>query len=73
MLREAIARAGGDPAIVERAEDPSVRDSLTNRTVEAYRNGVFGTPTFVWNGEIFFGADRLDVLAWKVNRADADR
>lgn len=73
VLREAIARAGGDPAIVERAEDPSVRDSLTNRTVEAYRNGVFGTPTFVWNGEIFFGADRLDVLAWKVNRADADR
>lgn len=72
VLREAVARAGGDPAIVEQADDPSVRDDLTNRTVEAYGNGVFGTPTFVWNGEIFFGADRLDVLAWKVNREAAD-
>jgi 2-hydroxychromene-2-carboxylate isomerase len=72
VLRDAVARAGGDPAIVEQAEDPSVRDALTSRTVEAYGNGVFGTPTFVWNGEIFFGADRLDVLAWKVNRAATD-
>ncbi|MEO6843039.1 MAG: DsbA family protein [Bradyrhizobium sp.] len=69
VLSDALARAGGDPAILDRANDPSVRDALTGRTVEAYANGVFGTPTFVWNGEIFFGADRLEVLAWKVNRA----
>lgn len=69
VLSEALARAGSDPAILDRANDPSVRDALTGRTVEAYANGVFGTPTFVWNGEIFFGADRLEVLAWKVNRA----
>ncbi|MGX4774167.1 DsbA family protein [Bradyrhizobium guangdongense] len=69
VLREAVVRAGGDPAIVAQADDPNVRDALTSRTVEAYGNGVFGTPTFVWDGEIFFGADRLDVLAWKVKRA----
>lgn len=73
MLREAVARAGGDPAIVQQAGDPGVRDALTKRTVDAYASGVFGTPTFVWNGEIFFGADRLDVLAWKVNREAAER
>jgi hypothetical protein len=28
------------------------------------------TPTFVWNKEVFYGADRLDVLAWKIAQAD---
>jgi 2-hydroxychromene-2-carboxylate isomerase len=73
VLREAVARAGGDPAIVEQADDPRVHDALTRLTMEAYAKGVFGTPTFVWNGEIFFGADRLEVLAWKVDRAAAER
>jgi 2-hydroxychromene-2-carboxylate isomerase len=41
---------------------------MTKRTVEAYANGVFGTPTFVWDGEIYFGADRLEVLAWRMGR-----
>ena len=69
VLRDVLVRVGGDPAIVDRASDPRVRDALTRRTVEAYATGVFGTPTFVWNGELFFGADRLEVLAWKVNGA----
>lgn len=70
FLKEAVSRAGGDPAIVDQARDPGVHEALTQRTAEAYATGVFGTPTFVWNGEIFFGADRLDVLAWKVGRAE---
>jgi 2-hydroxychromene-2-carboxylate isomerase len=67
FLRDAVARAGGNPAVVDQAGDPAVHEALTRRTAEAYASGVFGTPTFVWNGEIFFGTDRLDVLAWKVN------
>ncbi len=73
VLREALSRAGGDLTLLDQAGDPGVREALTRRTAEAYANGVFGTPTFVWNGEIFFGADRLDVLAWKVNRAAVER
>lgn len=73
VLRDILAQAGGDATIVDRANNPTVRDDLTRRTVEAYAMGVFGTPTFVLNGDIFFGADRLDVLAWKVNRAAAER
>ncbi|HEX8165387.1 MAG TPA: DsbA family protein [Beijerinckiaceae bacterium] len=68
VLRDALARAGGDPTILDRAHDPTVHDALTARTAEAYAKGVFGTPTFVWNDEIFFGADRLEVLAWKIGR-----
>jgi 2-hydroxychromene-2-carboxylate isomerase len=69
VLRDALVRAGGDLAVLGQAGDPRVRDALTTRTAEAYAKGVFGTPTFVWNDEIFFGADRLEVLAWKVSRA----
>lgn len=69
VLRDALARAGGDPALLDQAGDPSVHDALTRRTVEAYAAGVFGTPTFVWNDEIFFGADRLEVLASRVDHA----
>lgn len=69
VLREALDRAGGDSRILEQAGDPSVHEALTKRTADAYANGVFGTPTFVWNGEIFFGADRLEVLSWKISRS----
>ncbi len=66
VLRAVLDRAGGDPRILDQARDQSVHDALTKRTAEAYANGVFGTPTFVWDGEIFFGADRLEVLAWRM-------
>jgi 2-hydroxychromene-2-carboxylate isomerase len=69
VLRDILNRAGGDTRILEQATDLSVHEAVTKRTAEAYASGVFGTPTFVWNGEIFFGADRLEVLAWKVAHA----
>lgn len=69
VLRDALARAGGDLALLDQVGNPAVHDALTRRTVEAYAKGVFGTPTFIWNGELFFGADRLEVLAWKVDHA----
>lgn len=68
FLMEALKRAGADAALLDQAKDPVVQDALTKRTVEAYAKGVFGTPAFVWNDQIFFGADRLEVLAWMVNQ-----
>jgi 2-hydroxychromene-2-carboxylate isomerase len=68
ILRNALDRAGGDLRILDQAGDPRIHEALTKRTVEAYANGVFGTPTFVWDGEIYFGADRLEVLAWRMGR-----
>ena len=72
VLRDAIDHAGGDRAVLDQASDPGVHEALTKRTVEAYASGVFGTPTFVWKGELFFGADRLEVLAWKM-KSEASR
>jgi len=69
VIKDALNRASGDLTVLDQAGDPNVREALAKRTAEAYASGVFGTPTFVFNGEIFFGADRLDVLAWKMDRA----
>lgn len=73
FLADALVRAGGDRKILDEAFDPSARDKLAKRTAEAYANGVFGVPSFVYDREIFFGADRLEVLAWRVNRASVPR
>jgi len=48
-----------DPA---RLADPRIKDSLKNNTTQAATYGVFGVPTFVVDGEIFWGADSLDFL-----------
>ena len=60
-------------ALLDQAGDPRVHEALTKRTADAYARGVFGTPTFIWNEQIFYGADRLDVLAWNVGRSDEAR
>lgn len=70
FLKEALIRAGGDPMLLDQAGDPGVHRDLTKRTEQAYASGIFGTPTFVWNEKIFYGADRLEVLAWNVARAE---
>jgi 2-hydroxychromene-2-carboxylate isomerase len=41
---------------------------LVEHTTAAYQAGVFGVPTFVANGEIFFGVDRMDMLAWRLRQ-----
>jgi 2-hydroxychromene-2-carboxylate isomerase len=38
-------------------------EMLTRNTVSAYKQGVYGVPTFVNDEQLYFGADRMDVLA----------
>jgi 2-hydroxychromene-2-carboxylate isomerase len=46
------ARLGVDPA-----KHPEVKDVLRANTEEAAKRGVFGVPSFVIEGEVFWGAD----------------
>jgi predicted DsbA family dithiol-disulfide isomerase len=39
-----------------------VKDALRKNTEEAAARGVFGVPSFVADGEVFWGADALDFL-----------
>ena len=59
-----IARARGldAAALAERANAPDIETRYTVLTQEAIDRGVFGAPTYVHSGELFWGQDRLDFL-----------
>jgi len=51
--------------IVSAAEAPAIKDRLREQTEQAARLGIFGAPTWVVGGELFWGNDRLeDAVAW---------
>lgn len=51
--------------IVERAQSVEGKTRLRRQTEEATQLGIFGAPSFVVGGEIFWGHDRLeDTLSW---------
>jgi len=60
----AIAAAcGADaPALAARAAAPDIATRYAVLTQEAIDRGIFGTPTYVYAGELFWGQDRLDFL-----------
>jgi len=45
-----------------RLADPDIKDALRRNTERAISEGVFGVPTAVINGEIFWGYDATDML-----------
>jgi len=62
-LRALAAECGLDAAsVAERAAAPETRMHYDMLTQEAIDRAVFGVPTYVLRGEIFWGQDRLDFL-----------
>jgi|LNFM01.1.fsa_nt_gb 2-hydroxychromene-2-carboxylate isomerase len=59
VLARCLRDAGADPALVSSANDPAVKQALIERTKEAAERGVFGAPTFVVDGALFWGQDRV--------------
>lgn len=61
-----LAELGQDPeATIARANTQDVRERYAAETQVARALGIFGSPTFVAGGEIFWGDDRLeDALDW---------
>jgi carboxymethylenebutenolidase len=61
---QAIARETGhdDPNLMKLAEAPETLAAFEAQTEEALSIGVFGAPTYVVDGELFWGQDRLDFV-----------
>src|SRR6476469_8910847 len=60
-LSDSLREGGQDPAaIIEQARGAPVERRYQQATLEAKSLGIFGSPSFVVNGEIFWGDDRLD-------------
>jgi 2-hydroxychromene-2-carboxylate isomerase len=68
-LSESLREIGQDPdRVIAAAKNDSVGHALEANTEEAKRLNIFGAPTFVTHGEIFWGDDRLeDAIAWHRN------
>lgn len=54
---------------LSQAADPKVQSTYEAYTDEALQAGVFGAPGYVFNGELFWGQDRLDFLQKKLQSA----
>jgi 2-hydroxychromene-2-carboxylate isomerase len=52
-------------ALLDAAQSPENKERLKRQTAQATALGIFGAPSFVSGGELFWGNDRLDdALAW---------
>ena len=64
VVAEAAERAGCDGGeLVARATTDEAKSRLKANTAEAIAAGVFGVPTLRWEGELFWGHDRMEHLA----------
>jgi 2-hydroxychromene-2-carboxylate isomerase len=65
-IAEVLRSLDRDPAtVLPHALAAENKDALKLQTEEAQRLGIFGAPSFVARGELFWGNDRLDdALAW---------
>src|SRR5688572_4462779 len=64
VVAEKLRASGSDPEpILAAAEREATDRTYQANTAEAVRINAIGSPTYVLNGEVFWGQDRLDLLA----------
>lgn len=64
VLHDRLTALGLDAStILAAAQTPAIRQDLHDRTDAALAEGVFGAPAFVVNGQLFWGQDRLPMVA----------
>lgn len=59
-------------ALARAIESAEVKAQLLAATDAAIAAGVFGVPTFVLQGEMFWGRDRIDALLWRLDHPAQD-
>ena len=70
-LGGAVARAGLDPAEIERevAAQPDALDAEIAANQDGLEAaGHWGVPTLVFDGEPFFGQDRIEMVRWRMDQ-----
>jgi 2-hydroxychromene-2-carboxylate isomerase len=59
-LAAELAAGGFNPAaLAAAAQDPEIKQRLTDNTASAVERGAFGIPTWFVGSEMFFGKERL--------------
>ncbi len=62
QLKVNLKKLDLDTLFVEQTDESWVEEEYDRNTMQAIEHGVFGSPSYVLNGEIFWGQDRLDFL-----------
>ncbi len=70
-LQTVLDRVGLDgAALLEKASSPEAKEALKTETEAAIQRGVFGIPTMIVDGEVFWGKDQFDYIAAYVKGED---
>jgi 2-hydroxychromene-2-carboxylate isomerase len=48
--------------------DPAIKNDLIKRTNDSFTKGIFGVPSFIVNGKLFWGQDRLEFVFSEANK-----
>jgi len=71
-LRSVLSSAGHDPdAILPRLDEPAIKEDLRRRTDQAIALGIFGAPSMIVDGELYWGQDRLHFVERALARGQA--
>jgi 2-hydroxychromene-2-carboxylate isomerase len=62
VLQSLLAEAGLEAPLMQAADTPEVAARYAEYTQDAIDAGVFGAPSYVIDGELFWGQDRLDFV-----------
>lgn len=66
VLAELLVEQGLNPARLDQSHSQAVQERYERDTQRAIDAGVFGAPSYVIDGEIFWGQDRLDFVERKL-------
>ncbi len=62
VLGQLLSEQGLSHQVLDKAQSQEVQERYEQYTLQAIDAGVFGAPSYVVEGEIFWGQDRLDFL-----------
>ena len=70
VLTQLLRECGLPPDLLEQAHSQAAQEKYESYTQAAIDAGVFGAPSYVIDGEIFWGQDRLDFVQRKLLPAE---
>jgi 2-hydroxychromene-2-carboxylate isomerase len=69
VLAELLAECGLSPDRLAQSQSQAVQERYEANTQQAIDAGVFGAPSYIIDGELFWGQDRLDFVERKLQAA----
>ena len=69
VLAELLAECGLSPERLAQSQSQAVQERYEANTQQAIDAGVFGAPSYIIDGELFWGQDRLDFVERKLQAA----